>query len=73
VGSRCDWDEWRIGQDREGFYIEDAYGEDLTPKQRFLSFTAAEDHLKEMIQQEIDNHDGPPDNPNIDTPFADNH
>jgi hypothetical protein len=76
VGSKCDWYEWHVESDRDGWFIVDEYGEDLTPTRRFTSPTQAEDHLKEMVQTEIDNYDGPGD-PVQDAPdfpgFSENH
>lgn len=45
--------EWHVVQDREGFYIEDEYGDDVTPTRRWSSFRNAKAHLDLIIPEEI--------------------
>lgn len=71
--------EWHIASDKEGFYIEDEYGEEVTP--HWLPPTAgwrcqcaktAGAVLNDEIAYALDNYE-PPDPPGWEGGFADNH
>ncbi len=71
--------EWHIASDREGFFIEDEYGEEVTPP--WLAFPAAwrtkgydtaQKVLAETIADAIENYE-PPDPPGWEGGFAENH
>lgn len=71
--------EWHIASDREGFFIENEYGEEVIPgflppnaQWRCQSYARAQVVLKEMIAEAIENYE-PPDPPGWEGGFADNH
>jgi hypothetical protein len=72
--------EWRITQDKEGFYVEDEYAEEVCEKygcfRRYTRLVDAEVALRQMVNEYWDNYDGPNDSPQDDPDFAgfaDNH
>lgn len=44
--------EWHVVQDREGFFIENEYGEDVDGR-RWSSFSRATEHLNRIVPDEI--------------------
>lgn len=75
--------EWHIAQDKEGFFIEDEYGEEVLPHfmdriswpdagWRCQSYKTAQEALDKTIQDALDNYE-PPDPPGWEGGFAGNH
>lgn len=72
--------EWHIVTDREGFFIEDEYGEEVNPpfltgthaQWRCQSYAQAHQVLYETISDALDNQE-PKDPPGFEGGFADNH
>jgi hypothetical protein len=42
--------EYTIQTDRDGFWIMDEYGEDVTPTQRYLSYDRAKQAIAKLIE-----------------------
>jgi len=56
--------EWRITQDKEGFYVEDEYAEEVCEKygcfRRYTRLVDAEVALRQMVNEYWDNYDPTP-------------
>jgi hypothetical protein len=63
--------EYQIESDREGFFIVDEYGEEADTK-RYRSHKDAEDAMRVLIAEDLDNYDGPQ-VPGWEGGFASNH
>lgn len=75
TGHRDDPRTFHVSQDREGFFIEDDYGEEVehwptwvAPSYRFTSY----DNAKKEIASMVDNYE-PDDPPGWEAGFAENH
>ena len=71
--------EWHVVSDREGFFIEDEYGEEVNPPWlpypagwRCQGYNTALEVLDETIRHALDN-DEPPDPPGFEGGFVENH
>jgi hypothetical protein len=78
--------EWRIASDKEGFFIEDEFGEEILPpwlpmstnlvsgeitSWRCQSMATAESVLALVVKDALDNYE-PPDSPGWEGGFAEN-
>ena len=61
--------EYKVSSDRDGFWIEDEFGEDVTPSRRYLTAAAA----KKMITYLIAEYEPPETGDAWDGGFANNH
>ncbi len=73
--------EWHIASDKEGFFIEDEYGEEIIPHVlpwtpgigwRSQSYEVIKQVLHDEIKHVIDNYE-PPDPPGFEGGFAEDH
>ena len=61
--------EYKVSTDKDGFWIEDEFGEDVTPTQRYLSY----DRAKQAIAKLIEDYEPPETGDAWTGGFADNH
>lgn len=71
--------EWHVASDKEGFFVEDEFGEEVGTwingyyvAHRWQDFKTAQAACNDMIKEAIDNYE-PPDPPGWEGGFAKNH